>query len=113
MDAVEGSSSPVSEFVERPFTSIDDLIWRVSWDARPSERGRLHAISAFLAPPAAVAAVLNARPGRVRAAVGNAIMSIITLDAVLVLAFCGERWAIVVLSLLGIFLFGRQIVPPT
>lgn len=68
MDAVEGSSSPVSEFVERPFTSIDDLIWRVSWDARPSERGRLHAISAFLAPPAAVAAVLNARPGRVRTA---------------------------------------------
>jgi 4-hydroxybenzoate polyprenyltransferase len=57
--------------------------------------------------------VLDPSPGRVRAAVGNAIMSIITLDAVLVLAFCGERWAIVVLSLLGVFLFGRQIVPPT
>jgi 4-hydroxybenzoate polyprenyltransferase len=61
----------------------------------------------------AVQGVVDPSPGRVRSAVGNAIMSIITLDAVLVLAFCGERWAIVVLSLLGIFLFGRQIVPPT
>lgn len=52
----------------RPFTSLDDLIWRVSWEARPSERGRLHAISAFLAPPAAIAAVLHARPGRTRVA---------------------------------------------
>jgi len=57
--------------------------------------------------------VLDPSPGRVRAAVGNAIMSIITLDAVLVLAFCGERWAIVVLMLLPLFLFGRRLVPPT
>jgi hypothetical protein len=49
----------------------------------------------------------------VRAAVGNAIMSIITLDAVLVLAACGERWAVVVLALLGWFLLGRRLVPPT
>jgi hypothetical protein len=49
----------------------------------------------------------------VRQAVGNAIMSIITLDAVLVLAACGEPWAIVVLTLLGPFLFGRQLVSPT
>jgi 4-hydroxybenzoate polyprenyltransferase len=61
----------------------------------------------------AVQGVLDPSPGCVRRAVGNAIMSIITLDAVLVLAFCGERWAIVVLALLGVFLFGRQIVPPT
>lgn len=54
--------------VDRPFASLDDLIWRVSWDARPSQRGRLHALSAFLAPPAALAAVLHARPGRTRAA---------------------------------------------
>jgi hypothetical protein len=49
----------------------------------------------------------------VRAAVGNAIMSIITLDAILVLAACGEQWAVVVLLLLGVFVLGRQFVPPT
>lgn len=52
-------------------------------------------------------------PGRVGFAVGNAIMSIITLDAVLVLAACGERWAIVVLCLLAWFLFFKRLVPPT
>jgi 4-hydroxybenzoate polyprenyltransferase len=57
--------------------------------------------------------VLDPSPGRVQAAVGNAIMSIITLDAVLVLAFCGERWAVVLLLLLPLFLFGRRLVPPT
>jgi len=57
--------------------------------------------------------VLDPSPGRVQAAVGNAIMSIITLDAVLVLAFCGERWAVVLLLLLPLFMFGRRLVPPT
>lgn len=61
----------------------------------------------------ALTAVTDPSPGRVRAAVGNAIMSIITLDAVLVLATCGERWAVVVLLLLGWFLVGRRLVPPT
>jgi len=49
----------------------------------------------------------------IRAAVGNAIMSIITLDAILVLAYAGERWAVVVLALLVWFVLGRRIVPPT
>jgi hypothetical protein len=40
-------------------------------------------------------------------------MSIITLDAVIVLASCGEQWALVVLALLGAFIFGRRLVPPT
>jgi len=66
MDEAPATDPPA--FADRPFTSLDDLIWKVSWEARPTERGRLHAISAFLAPPAALAAVLNARPGRVRAA---------------------------------------------
>jgi 4-hydroxybenzoate polyprenyltransferase len=61
----------------------------------------------------AAQAVADPSAMRVRAAVGNAIMSIITLDAVLVLAACGERWAIVVLALLGWFLLGRRLVPPT
>jgi 4-hydroxybenzoate polyprenyltransferase len=52
-------------------------------------------------------------PARVRFAVGNAIMSIITLDAVLVVAACGEQWAIVVLCLLAWFLFFKRLVPPT
>jgi len=66
MDEAPATDPPA--FADRPFTSLDDLIWKVSWEARPTERGRLHAISAFLAPPAALAAVLNARPGPVRAA---------------------------------------------
>jgi hypothetical protein len=45
--------------------------------------------------------------------VGNAIMAIITLDAVLVLATCGEPWSIVVLLLLVPFLVGRRFVSPT
>lgn len=58
-------------------------------------------------------AILDPSPARVRAAVGNAILSIITLDAILVLAACGEQWAVVVLLLLGWFVLGRQFVPPT
>jgi len=61
----------------------------------------------------AAQAVANPSIPRVRAAVGNAIMAIITLDAVLVLAACGERWAVVVISLLAWFLVGRRLVPPT
>jgi 4-hydroxybenzoate polyprenyltransferase len=57
--------------------------------------------------------VVDPTPGRVRFAVGNAIMSLITLDAVLVLAACGERWAIAVLLLLAWFLFWKRLVPPT
>jgi hemolysin III len=40
----------------------------VSWDARPKYRGTLHAVSAFVAPPAALAMILHARPGRHRVA---------------------------------------------
>jgi 4-hydroxybenzoate polyprenyltransferase len=61
----------------------------------------------------AVPAVVAPSPARIQSAVGNAIMSIITLDAVLVLAFCGEPWAIVVLMLLAWFVVGRRVVPPT
>ncbi len=61
----------------------------------------------------AVQAVANPSAPRVRAAVGNAIMAIITLDAVLVLAACGERWAVVVICLLAWFVLGRRLVPPT
>jgi len=57
--------------------------------------------------------IVDPTPGRVRTAVGNGIGSIITLDAVLVLASCGEQWAIVVLLLLAPFLFGRQFVSAT
>jgi len=57
--------------------------------------------------------VANPAPAFVRAAVGNAIMAIITLDAVLVLAACGERWAIAVIGLLAWFVIGRRLVPPT
>jgi 4-hydroxybenzoate polyprenyltransferase len=61
----------------------------------------------------AAGGVLTPVPGRVQPAVGNAIMAIITLDAALVLATCGVRWALVVLALLPLFLAGRRIVPPT
>lgn len=68
--ATEGAAPPADhlDFAEHPLTSLDELVWRISWDARPRYRGRLHAISAFLAPPAAAAIIANARPGRVRAA---------------------------------------------
>lgn len=56
------------DFTSHPFATLDELIWKVSWDARPKYRGALHAISAFLAPPAAIAMTLNARPGRTRVA---------------------------------------------
>ncbi|MCE9631109.1 MAG: UbiA family prenyltransferase [Planctomycetia bacterium] len=61
----------------------------------------------------ALVGIADPSPGRVRAAVGNAIMSIITFDAVLVLAACGESWAVVVLLLLAFFLLGRRLVSPT
>jgi 4-hydroxybenzoate polyprenyltransferase len=57
--------------------------------------------------------ILDPASGRVQTAVGNAIMSIITLDAVLVLAACGEQWSLVVLMLLAPFLVGRQLVAAT
>ena len=61
----------------------------------------------------AVLGIFEPTSGRVQQAVGNAIMSIITLDAILVLATCGEPWSIVVLLLLVPFLVGRRFVSPT
>ena len=61
----------------------------------------------------AVLGIFDPTSGRVQQAVGNAIMSIITLDAILVLATCGEAWSIVVLLLLVPFLVGRRFVSPT
>ena len=58
-------------------------------------------------------AVLDPVPRRMQAAIGNAIMAIITLDAVLVLAFCGEPWAITIFLLLAWFLLGRRLAAAT
>lgn len=58
-------------------------------------------------------AVEHPEPARVRGAVGTAIMAIITFDAVLVLAACGEGPAIAVIVLLVWFVLGRRLVPPT
>ena len=58
-------------------------------------------------------AILNPMPQHMQSAVGNAIMSLITLDAVLVLAFCGEQWAVTVLALLVWFVLGRRIAAVT
>ena len=49
----------------------------------------------------AVFGIADPTQARIRAAVSNAILSIITLDSVLVLAACGESCAIVVLLLLA------------
>jgi 4-hydroxybenzoate polyprenyltransferase len=61
----------------------------------------------------ALLGIFDPSSGRVQQAVGNGIMAIITLDAVLVLAICGEAWSIVVLLLLVPFLVGRRFVSPT
>lgn len=68
IDGSSQSDADVTDFVSHPLASLDELVWKVSWDARPKYRGTLHAISAFVAPPAAVAMVLHARPGRNRVA---------------------------------------------
>jgi 4-hydroxybenzoate polyprenyltransferase len=60
-----------------------------------------------------ITAMTNPTSLKVQQAVGNAIMSIITLDAVLVLASCGELWSIIVLSLLVPFHVGRYFISPT
>lgn len=60
-----------------------------------------------------ISAIADPTPGRVQGAVGNAIRSIITLDAAIVLAACGEAWAIVVLLLLAVFLVTRRLASPT
>ena len=65
---MEAEQSASLTFTSHPFATLDELIWKVSWDARPAYRGRLHAVSAFLAPPAAIAMVMNAKPGRYRVA---------------------------------------------
>jgi 4-hydroxybenzoate polyprenyltransferase len=58
-------------------------------------------------------AVLDPSPRRMQAAIGNAIMAIITLDAVVVLAFCGEAWAIAIFMLLAWFVLGRRLAAVT
>jgi hypothetical protein len=60
-----------------------------------------------------LSAIATPTPPRMQQAVGNAIMSIITLDAAVVLAACGESWTIIVLLLLVPFLIGRRLVSPT
>jgi 4-hydroxybenzoate polyprenyltransferase len=61
----------------------------------------------------AVVAVRRPQPAVIQAAVGNAIVSIITLDAALTLAFCGEGWAIVILLLLVWCVLGRRLAAVT
>jgi 4-hydroxybenzoate polyprenyltransferase len=90
----DGSSSPAPQF------AADN--WLLLWSV-------LGASILFRA----VQGVCDPVPARVRAAVGNAIMSIITLDAVLMLPACGPRWAIALLGLLALFLAGRRLVSPT
>jgi hemolysin III len=54
--------------VSHPFAALDEFLWKLSWDARPRYRGKLHAFSAFFAPPAAVAMIINAESNRKRVA---------------------------------------------
>ena len=58
-------------------------------------------------------AVFDPVPRRMQMAIGNAIMAVITLDAVIVLAFCGEPWAITIFLLLAWFLLGRRLAAAT
>lgn len=60
-----------------------------------------------------VVGIANPSQESVRRAVVNAIVAIITLDAVLVLAACGESWAIVIIILIVPFLVGRRFASPT
>lgn len=89
--------------VGQPGTAVDRLTaWTILWTL----------VSASILLRAGIG-VLNPVPRAVRAAVGNAIMSLITLDAILVLAVCGEPWAVVILLLLAPFQLLRRIIPPT
>ncbi|MFM8284852.1 MAG: UbiA family prenyltransferase [Planctomycetaceae bacterium] len=58
-------------------------------------------------------AILDPSGPRVRHAVGNCIMAIITVDAIVVMGRCGEAWGIAVLLLLVPFMIGRSLVAPT
>jgi len=89
--------------VGQPGTAVDRLTaWTILWSL----------VSASILLRAGIG-VLNPSPQAVRAAVGNAIMSLITLDAILVLAVCGEPRAVVILALLVPFHLLRQVIPPT
>ena len=89
--------------VGQPGMAIDRLTaWAVLWSM----------VSASILLRAGIG-VLNPVPQAVRAAVGNAIMSLITLDAILVLSVCGEPWAVVILVLLAPFQLLRRFIPPT
>ena len=94
----------------------------IPWGAAAGPRGGVDRLTAWGALWTLVSAsillrgllgVLEPTPARVRAAVGNSIMALITLDAILVLASCGEPWAVVVLALLAPFLLLRRSIPPT
>lgn len=93
---------PLREGSGLPVTRIPAVTWLTLWG-----------ILSGSVVARALIGIADPSPGRVRAAVGNAIMSIITFDAVLVLAACGEAWAVIVLLLLAFFLLGRRVVSPT
>jgi len=87
----------------QPGVAVDRLTaWSILWTL----------VSASILLRAGIG-VLDPVPQRVRVAVGNAIMSLITLDAILVLSVCGEPWAVVILALLVPFHLLRQFIPPT
>ena len=89
--------------VGQPGMAVDRLTaWSILWTL----------VSASILLRAGIG-VLDPVPQRVRAAVGNAIMSLITLDAILVLSVCGEPWAVVILVLLVPFQLLRRFIPPT
>jgi hypothetical protein len=60
-----------------------------------------------------VAALLQPSPGRVQSAVGNAITSIIVIDAVLAAGYAGPFWGLTIFALLPLTMLMAKFITQT
>ena len=82
--------------------TISNFRWLVLW-----------VVIALLVGRRYVAAILQPRPRQVQAAVGNAIQSIIVIDAGLAWGYAEPFWALAIFALLPPTLLMARLIPPT
>ncbi|MEN1679966.1 MAG: UbiA family prenyltransferase [Planctomycetota bacterium] len=102
--------------------SLGGLVQLAAWPLRAEEPGLLitefrwlvlWAVVAMLVGRRYVAAVLQPSPRTVQAAVGNAITSVIIIDAALAFGYAGQFWGLAIFALLPPTLLMSRFVPQT
>jgi 4-hydroxybenzoate polyprenyltransferase len=98
-------------FAAHPWLGADNGATRLF--ASPIPWAAMWVVVALLVARRFVAALLQPSPARVQSAVGNAITSIIVIDAVLAAGYAGPYWGLTIFALLPLTLLMARFIPQT